>query len=71
MNPRRKFRQTFINKALDQHMSINYNGYHYDVHRVDPDGYKTKLALNEDECSRFVDTLLRHGWENEDGSGAI
>lgn len=62
-----KYRQSFINKQLDQYMSINYDGYNYNVHRVDPDGYKTKLSLNERECTKFIESLLSHGWEREDG----
>lgn len=58
-----KFDQSFINKELDQYMSIKYNGYNYDVLRFDPDGYKTKLTLNSKECTKFVDTLISHGWE--------
>ena len=62
-----KIHQKYINSQLNQVMTVDFDGYNYDVKRVDGDGYSTKLTLNLKECIKFTNTLVNHGWEIDDG----
>lgn len=64
---KQNFHQKYINNQLDQVMTVDFNGYNYDVKRVDGSGYSTKLTLNTEECTRFTNALVSHGWEKVNG----
>ena len=66
-----KNRKIFINTDLGQEMIVEYDGYHFQVVRNDNNGYSTRLTLKEDECIRFVEQLLQHGWEQKDGRKSL
>ncbi len=68
---KRDFHQKFINNHLDQTITVDFNGYSYDIRRIDGTGYSTKLTLNENECERFVETMLNHGWEKVNGRRTV